>query len=221
MTTQYTAKKHHTAVLAAKQTEAGLERVDSEVSSTTQKDLAATVHSATERRGLAEDAFDAMQEAKLDAKARHTSLKFAIAAVVAYGNSTGETTLVEAGQGTAATDLAVGEVLSDQLGQLKGPMPQALAGFLGKQLDACREGDVRAAKTAEAAAKADLAWSTEYFRMLSLTSLGISLQQAAGFEVMRSKTPTRGKGKKKAITPPETSAQVAVEPSRTDPGQAA
>ncbi len=216
MPTQYTAKKHHTAVLAAKQTESGLQRVDSDASSTTQKDLSTTVHTATERRELAEDAFDAMKKANVEAKARRTSLKFAIAAVVAYGNSTGEPSLTEAGQRTAASDIAVGEVLLDQLSQLKGTTPQALFGFMGKQLEACRDGDARAAKAQEAAAKADLAWSTEYFRLLSLTSLGISLQQAAGFEVVRTKNPPRGKAKKKVTTQPE--APVAIE---SDPGQAA
>ena len=221
MTTQFTPKKHQTAVLAAKQTETGLQRVASDASTATQTDLSSTVHCATERKDVVEGALESMKAAKAKSRASHTSLKFAMNAIIAYGLATGETSLTDAAaQRSSAADIAVGEVLLDQLGQLKGTMAQALTHFLTKQLESCRESDAHLAKTAEAVAKADLAWSTDYFRLISLTSLGISLQQAAGFEVVRTKSPPRGKAKKKVVAPPATPGPV-VAPSGPNSGQAA
>jgi hypothetical protein len=214
MSTQFTAKKHQTAVLAAKETEDALARVPGEASQATQADLGATVHAATERRERVEHGLEAATEAKLEARAAHVSLKFAIAALVAYANATGEAALADVGAGpVSTTDLSVAEMLIEQLRQLKGPMPQALAAFVGDQIKRCREADAAAAKTQELASKADLAWSTEYFKLISLTSLGISLQQAAGFEVARKKSPPRGKAKKN-VTP-------VVAPENVDPKPAA
>lgn len=196
MSIQYKAAKHQSVLLAVKQTDLGMERVKTETSERTRKELELAAQLLTDHGSAVEAAILRRSDAGATDDACQKRLKYAIDTAVAFGRAEkNESLTVFATQRVGANDMAVAERMQDQLAEVKGPLADALRKYITSALGAYQEADAAYDKADEALSKADGLWATDCIKVAGLISLGSSIQAVAGFEVMPPKKKKAQKAK--------------------------
>jgi len=192
MTIQFSAKKQQTVSLEAKETEIGLERLSGEAPRAVRKDLDDTAARLAEEREVIEGELGKLSDAKETLKTATRQVRFGLDAIVAIAKAFGETSLLEVNeQRDRGNELPCAELMQERVSELKAPVFVALAVFLSVALDKFRAATAAIVKANDAVSKADVSWSSDYFRLVSVINLGISMQQAAGFELQFKRGPRR------------------------------
>ena len=153
----------------------------------------------------------ALTEAKTSAATMQRALKLGIDMALAFARAEADESLEAFGdQRVRGSDATIAGLVVARLRETKSPMALALAQYLSRKLDEAQEVGQKVAELTQAVTDASATWSAEYYRVISLTNLGKSLQQEAGVEVPKKKK--RGKVKKKAVRRVQ---PTAVEPEET------
>lgn len=99
--------------------------------------------------------------------------------------------------------------MQERVSELKTPVFVALAAFLAVALEKFRACTTAIVKGNDAVIKADVSWSSDYFRLISVINLGVSMQKAAGYEIPFKRGPkqrpvAKGPRDDGGTSPPET-----------------
>ncbi len=226
MSIQFTAKRQQSVVADAKTTELGLERVHGEAAKLAREQLADAVQSLSGARPVIETAISKVAEARAAHATSTRQLRYSVDALVAFANAVGDQILIEMSQQRdRRNDLTFAELVEDHMKTVKVPVLLAVSSHFTTVLARARATSAAIVKAAEGVARADVAWSTEYFRLVGLINLGISMQQSAGLGVAR-KTSARSSAKKAGGTSspaspvaPESPTPTAVVATVSEPAQ--
>ena len=201
---EYIESKHQTAAADAVEIAQGLEQVAGDAAKKVRAELTHASRALEDDRVAAEAAITALSEAKATVAARQRSLKLGVDMALAYSRAEVDDPLSDfAAQRVRGSDATIAGLMVGKLREGKSPMALAIANYLSRKIDEARVVGQTVVELTQTVTDVSGVWSAEYYRVISLTNLGKSLQQEAGVEVPKKKK--RAKAKKKIVSPPQSS----------------